>query len=213
MAVEFYNSDQSRVSRLFPIFFGKRADVFGKIGNLFKEDEFLLLPEVVPTASLELAAKLLRLNGVEPRPEMASMTIARIVNDMKKFLCVFAWNIESPELVISESVDQILQVLRQSLSEVKDSSGHEELNGHSSQHRPAVSASATALSTSCSLPLKRCVEILRENLGIETTAMTQVVADSLDALADDDVRARCEEHKSLVAKAQYLVGDVLGIME
>ena len=43
MAVAFYNSDQSRVSRLFPIFFGKRADVFGKIGNLFKEDEFLLL--------------------------------------------------------------------------------------------------------------------------------------------------------------------------
>lgn len=219
--MECYYSDQSRVSRLFPIFFGKRADVFGKIGNMFKEDQYLCLPDVVPTASIHLAMKLLRFHGVEPRLEILSMTIKQIVNEMKKFLCVFAWNIESPDLVTSESLNQILQVLREAIDEGGSSSKGSRVKsiadmeaGQSQVAAPCASVLDTpAAAVGAAISMKRGMEILREELGIETTSMIKVIPEALMILDDPGVTATCNGIKSLPAKVHYLVNDVLSITE
>ena len=124
MAMEYYASAAARLSRIFPIFFGSRVDVFGPIGNLFSHHHYTNLPRVKPVASVELAAKLLRENGVEPRPEMFELTVLDIVDSMKRFLCVFAWNIENPANVTSECVNQVLAVVRGSLDETAKVEGN-----------------------------------------------------------------------------------------
>jgi hypothetical protein len=200
--------------------------VFGKIGNMFKEDQYLCLPDVVPTASIHLAMELLRLHGVEPRLQILSMTIKQIVNEMKKFLCVFAWNIESPDLVTSESLNQILQVLREAIDEGGSSSKGSRVKsiadmeaGQSQVAAPCASvldtpaaADGAAISMSA-LSLERGVEILREVLGIETTSMIKVIPEALRKLDDPGVTATCNGIKSLPAKVHYLVNDVLSITE
>jgi hypothetical protein len=196
--------------------------VFGKIGNMFKEDQYLCLPDVVPTASIHLAMKLLRLHGVEPRPEILSMTIKQIVNEMKKFLCVFAWNIESPDLVTSECLNQILQVLREAIDEGGSSSKGSRVKsiadmeaGQSQVAAPCapVLDTSAAASVGATMSMKRGMEILREQLGIETTSMTEVIPEALKILDDPGVTATCNGIKSLPAKVHYLVNDVLSITE
>lgn len=219
-AIECYHSPQSSVSRVFPIFFGKREDAFGKIGNLFLEDEYTNLPDVVPEASIQLATTLLRANGVEPRPQVMSITIKEVITQMKKFLCVFAWNIKSPELITSESSNQLLMVLRNCLADEKTILGplsHQQLNPPPPDSQLSHADKAHPLDKNHSTPpvppLRRCIEILQENFGIESSVAPQVVKETLDALADDAITSKCDALQSLVAKAQYLVGDVLGITE
>jgi hypothetical protein len=211
MALECYYSPRSRVCRVFPLFFGKRSDAFGKIGCLFHEEEYLCLPHIIPRASLDLAARLLRSMGVEPRPEFFELTISSIVQHMKKFLCIFAWTIEQHDAVTSESVKVLLQVLQQSLDEERTA------HAHASATSPAKglseSAAASAGESACSLPLKRCVEILQEGLGVTSSNGPQAVAEALENLGDADVEANCNAHKSLLAKLRYLACDVLGYTE
>ena len=219
MAIECYYSDVSRVSRVFPIFFGRRADVFGEIGNLFREEEFLCLPNVVPVASLQLAARLLREGGIEPRPEFFSLTIKSIIHQMKKFLCIFAWTICPCENVTIESVNVILHVLKQCLA----NSSKPMKNGTAPASAPApnpsssthdqASASLSKGTAGSNMPLKRCVEILQEGLGVESNIAATALTEALESLADDEVTQTCNTMKSLLAKMRYLACDVLGYSE
>jgi hypothetical protein len=112
MALECFYSPQSRVRRVYPILFGKRVDAFGKISCLFEDEEYLRLPPVIPRASLDLAARLLRSMGVEPRSEFFELTILSIVQQIKSFLGIVAWSIERHDAVTSECVQRLLEVLR-----------------------------------------------------------------------------------------------------
>ena len=128
-----------------------------RIGNLFNHENYLNLPHVIPTASLQLAAELLRENGVEPRPEFFTLTVVDIVHRMKKFLGIFAWNIIDPDKIITESVDQILQVLRMANQENSVTTG---MHHSASQHRDlhvssiTVALSAVAIERSPAVPAK-----------------------------------------------------------
>ena len=72
---------------------------------------------------------------------------------------------------------------------------------------------AAAASVGATMPMKRGMEILREQLGIETTSMTEVIPEALKILDDPGVTATCNGIKSLPAKVHYLVNDVLSITE
>ena len=122
--MEYYASSTARLSRICPIFFGSRVDAFGPIGNLFFHDYYRNLPKIKPVASVELAAKLLRENGINLRPHMFDLTVRDIVDNMKRFLCVFAWNIANPTNVISECVNEVLAVVRESLEEKQRADDH-----------------------------------------------------------------------------------------
>ena len=110
--MECYHSSKSTLTRIFPIFMGTRIDISGAIGNLFNEKVYQDLSNNVPTASINAVNKLLMLNNIQPREELFTTTVRGIVNEMKKFLCLFAWNICNPSEDTAESVDQILGVLR-----------------------------------------------------------------------------------------------------
>ena len=184
------------MSRVFPVFFGKREDVSGQIGNLFEEEVFANLPDVVPVASINLAITLLRANGVEPRPEVTTITIKGVINQMKRFLCVFAWNIESPDWVTSESTNQMLQILKSSLD----------------SKTPSFSAQpANECAQRCTLSLQDCVDTLKKFFGIDSSAAPEVIKKSLEYLGDDVVTSKCNEMRPLVFKARYLVDEVAGL--
>ncbi|CAE7522830.1 unnamed protein product, partial [Symbiodinium microadriaticum] len=198
MAIECYYSDKSKVSRIFPIFFGRRADVFGQVGNLFDEEEYLHLPDVVPTASLDLACRLLQEGGIETRPEMKTMTTKGIITQMKGFLTIFAWNIEPCESITSECVNIIQQVLREILTQRTDTVDID------TSARRSTTAAVAAPNFSSGIPLKRCVEILQEALGVESTVAPTALKEALDSLGDDIIRQQCDGMKSLAEKMQYL---------
>ena len=187
MAMEYYASPSSPLSRIFPIFFGPRADVFGRIGNLFNDECYTGLPSVIPEASVNLAAKLLRENGIEPRPLMFEMTASEIVDSMKRFLCVFAWNIENPDFVTAECVNQILTVIRSSVDEKLTLAPVKAPVPACPGDVPPAQAIQEKAGGKV-LPLKRCIDILREQLAIEVTSMNAVVEEALEALCDDSVR-------------------------
>jgi hypothetical protein len=77
----------------------------------------------------------------------------------------------------------------------------------------AAAAAAAAASVGATMSMKRGMEILREQLGIETTSMTEVIPEALKILDDPGVTATCNGIKSLPAKVHYLVNDVLSITE
>lgn len=135
---------------------------------------------------------------------MLELTAADIVERMKKFLCIFAWNIQNPDFVTAECVDQILQVARSALAEVPVA------HSDSPQAPSDPAAASTADSSAPKLPLKRCIDILREQLGIEAVAMNVVVEEALNVLSDDALTAHCNSQKSLLLKAQYLVYEGIG---
>jgi hypothetical protein len=222
MAMEYYYSPAARLSRVSPIFFGRRADVFGQIGNLFADECYGALPRARPQASLQLAARLLRENGLEPRPEMFSLSVADIVHAMKGFLCTFAWNIENPDFVTAECVDQVLGVVRTVLDSnavtaaaaASAEAQHKALADSATATTAATTAAATTDATGGGekkLTLKRCIDILREQLQLEGSGgMGAVVEAALAALSDDAVTAHCSGLRSLLLKAQYLVREALG---
>lgn len=136
--MEYYESSGAQISRIFPIFFGSRNDVFGQIGNLFKHEHYTKLPRLKPQASIELAAKLLRENGIEPRPQMFAYTVADIVDSMKRLLGVFAWNIDNPDHVTSECVSEMLAVVRSALKEKKPTNMSKEVPAGNLSESPST---------------------------------------------------------------------------
>jgi hypothetical protein len=66
----------------------------------------------------------------------------------------------------------------------------------------AHTSAATPGSGANPVPLNKCIDILREQLGIEAVAMHAVVEEALAMLADDAITAHCNILKSLLLKAQ-----------
>lgn len=203
MAMEYYANPSIPLKRIFPIFFGNRNDVFGKIGNLFVDPSYKSLPSTQPMASIQLAARLLRENGIEPRPEMFEITAAGIVENMKKFLCIFAWNISNPDFLTTECVNQIQQVLQSSLADADTTPAA------ISRHDPNIPVAEANVAGKGALSLPRSIEILREQLGIEVTAVAAVVGEALKVLGDDELEARSSGIKSLAKRAEFIVREGL----
>ena len=186
----------------------------GKIGDLFSEDVYLNLPDVVPVASIQLATTLLRANGVEPRPEVTSFTIKAVIHYMKKFLCVFAWNILSPDRVTSECSTQMLLILQKCLTAEMQALQSDQTFRPQDSLRMSPDVPAREPVRKCTLPLCRCMEILRENFGIGNfTAPKEVIREILDQLADNEIKSKCNDMQSLLEKARYLVEEATGIVE
>jgi GTPase SAR1 family protein len=102
-----------RVLKVFPILFGQRKtqDV-GALGadgsagaaeltvaDFFAEKVQDMLPEIAPTATLAVAAELLRANGIEPSGKMPSYTVHSVVHAMLQFLLCKANDFPARRLV------------------------------------------------------------------------------------------------------------------
>jgi hypothetical protein len=61
-AIEGFN--YSRIKFIYPLFCGRRDPVTGDVGSVFDCEEFKQIPDFIPQATLEVAAKLLKENKV-----------------------------------------------------------------------------------------------------------------------------------------------------
>ena len=196
--MEYYANPSVKLSRIFPVFFGKRTDVFGQIGDLFKDPVYTSLPSVRPEASLQLAARLLRENGLEPRPEMFRLTAKDIVERMKKYLCVFAWTLPRPDLVTEECVAQMLRVVEAALAEGGAAPAPSD---HSIAQTTPTGGSGEAPG---GLKFMDCISLIRENLCIDARAPPAVVQEALSMLADPALTQRCAG-RPLAEQAEAIV--------
>ena len=123
MALELYASRVANVRRVFPVFLDQHCQ---------KLDTSPFC--VRPVASLQLAARLLRENGVEPRPDMFDLTVADIVEELKLFCSVQGnsttseWNVYEPDFAIAKCVKDILDCVQSVLGD-PDSSARTDSSG------------------------------------------------------------------------------------
>jgi len=64
--------------------FGERKED-GSVGNLFAEGVIGRLPDVIPTATIEVVRVLLKDNGIEIRPSLGSYTVRQVVEDLHSY--------------------------------------------------------------------------------------------------------------------------------
>jgi hypothetical protein len=89
LALQFYQSEKSRVCRIFPIAFGKRSGEKGEvITNLFTEPILENMPKIVPTASLKICGQYLQSLGIQPTENFGDWTVFDIIQELKKFQCI-----------------------------------------------------------------------------------------------------------------------------
>ena len=99
--------------------FGKRkAD--GSVGDLFAEKIIDRLPEIIPTASIEVARSLLEENGVTVSSTLATCTVRGVVKEMSKFKGLEGWKF-SDRLVLTASTS-VVNLLEDYLNKVPNNS-------------------------------------------------------------------------------------------
>ena len=84
-AIEGFNS--SRIKFMYPLFCGRRDPVTGEVGSVFDCEEFKQIPDIIPQATLEVAAKLLIKNKVFSRAPTGfnTKTVKSIVSAISEF--------------------------------------------------------------------------------------------------------------------------------
>ena len=85
-AIEGFN--YSRIKFIYPLFCGRRDPVTGEVGSVFDCEEFKQIPDIIPQATLEVAAKLLIENKVfRVAPTgFATKTVKSIVTAISEFI-------------------------------------------------------------------------------------------------------------------------------
>jgi hypothetical protein len=86
-AIEGYKSDDSRIKYIYPLFCGRRDPVTGKVGSVLHCEEFKLIPDIIPTATLSAAESLLTTEKVFLRAPtgFADKTVKSIVTAISEF--------------------------------------------------------------------------------------------------------------------------------
>jgi hypothetical protein len=85
-----------RLKAAVPVMFGRSNCENGKListGNIFTEGILDSLPEVVPTATVEATKQFFQENGLPFLPAAESWTVKKIVEEIKGFLGISAWEL------------------------------------------------------------------------------------------------------------------------
>jgi hypothetical protein len=138
------------VEKVYPILIGKWDERTKRCGNLYGDRTIDLLPETVPTATIEEAKALfLRNNLTFPAP-MERFTVKQIVSKVNLFLGYLAWEGDDTgsDIMTQQISDKIMDELKKCPQEKlnrTDSSTHT---------RPAVAPTQPALAHSASTPAR-----------------------------------------------------------
>jgi hypothetical protein len=86
-AIEGYKNDNSRIKYIYPLFYGRRDPVTGKVGSVFDCEEFKQIPAIIPQATLSAAESLLTANKVFSRAPTGfnTKTVKSIVMAISEF--------------------------------------------------------------------------------------------------------------------------------
>ena len=80
----------SKIRGIYPLMFGYRKED-GSAGNLFADGVINRLPEIIPTASIEVIKRLLEENGVTMSSSLATRTVRGVVREISKYLGLKGW--------------------------------------------------------------------------------------------------------------------------
>ena len=84
------NPINSKMRGIYPLMFGERKGD-GSVGDLFAEGVIDRLPEIIPTASIDVVRRLLQKNGVTVSSSLATRTVRAIVKEITKYIGLQGW--------------------------------------------------------------------------------------------------------------------------
>lgn len=224
MALECFHSPQSRVSRVLPILFGQRVTSRSDaIGDLYAVGTLDLLPDTIPQETLQCAIRLLRSNGVEPRPEISTYTVRGILDQLKVLLGYCAWTAVEPAAVVVESAGRVIISLQEVLDEAKGAKVVEPATDTANGGQvltpvPLTSTSrlnaGAADAVTGSLPQKRPVKVMVDAIRVQLCLgadlpLAQVLEDALGMLGDAALVEECKA-LGLLAKAERIFAAIMG---
>jgi GTPase SAR1 family protein len=232
MALECFHSSSSRVTRVLPLLFGKRDSNTGAIGDLYREGILDQLPDVKPEETLRTAVRLLRANGVEPRPEITTYTVRGILDQLRVILGYCTWTAPDPAMVVAESAEKVVGSLQEVLEEAPKvrpvggmKSGPSAESGDMRARGPCAGDCSEPLTASppkhprpvdgeAGTPTKRTAKVvvddIRLQLGLASDLpMAQVLEEALRTLADAGLAEECKL-LGLVAKAEKILAAIVG---
>jgi GTPase SAR1 family protein len=201
----------TRLMKFMPIFFGTRTDE-NSTKDFFQEDIVSKLPNILPTACLELSKKLLSKAGITMSSEMENATLKDIVGEVTKYLFLCGWKSNSFHQLTIQAANEIAMHVneclkeQQSLQASKDSPSDDRLsqqpllspvpNGNEAVHR-------------C-LSLIELKELIRKALGIETGNVQDVLKEALLNLSGEE-QEECNAIKVSKDKA-HRIAELLGLI-
>ena len=98
----------SKIRGIYPLMFGERkAD--GSVGDLFDEGIIDRLPEVIPTASIEVVRTVLTKNGIRESSTLTYYTVRGVVREITKYQGLCGW--KYPNGFIREAAENIMKLL------------------------------------------------------------------------------------------------------
>ena len=109
----------SKVRGIYPLMFGER-NFDGSLGDLFSEGVIDRLPDVVPTASIEVAQRLLEENGFTVSTSLATQTVREVVKEISKYIGLKGW--EYPNRFICAASEAIVKRLEYYLNSTQNNS-------------------------------------------------------------------------------------------
>jgi GTPase SAR1 family protein len=177
-----------RLMKFMPIFFGSRQpNDENSIQDLFRENFIAQLPEISPTAILNIAKRLLlEILGIVISKEMQTATVKEIVSQVSKYLSLKSWEMKNIHQVIIQAskkiipnLNECLQLQHQLQLEVQQTEkkkldipvvAHDSMNNHN----PTKTAFTNIKSS-----LNELKELLKKEFGISSNNAQEVIQEAL----------------------------------
>ena len=115
----------SKIRMIYPLMFGERNSD-GSVGDLFAEEIFDRLPDIIPTASIEVVRKLLEENGFTVSSTLATRTVRGVVTEISKYIGLKAW--EYPNTFVRAASTSIVNLVKECLEKVHNNSHYDIYN-------------------------------------------------------------------------------------
>ena len=107
----------TKIRGIYQLMFGERiAD--GSVGDLFAEGVIDSLPEIIPTASIEVAQSLLEENGFTVSTSLATQTVREVVKEISKYMGLKGW--EYPNRFVPVASEDLVKRIEEFLLTMHD---------------------------------------------------------------------------------------------
>ena len=179
------------------------------------------LPTIVPAASIASVVKMMKYLNLDIRPEIHKWTVRNVVIQMKKFLCMFAWNVAAKNKdVLSESASEIIKVLQTAIVDETSAAGNNTPTAKANENAVveiSIPGTATVSSaalpeqkTEASVPLKEIIKRIKDELGLEANSISDVIQEALNSLDDPKITEHCKGLSNFKSKAAF-IAEAVGI--
>ena len=212
LALHFIEDPKCRLKRIFPIAFGARAGEGEAmtIGDLFKDGLLKALPEVVPTATIELARKYLRELQVKEMDDLSTLTVQKVVRRMMVYQLLPTWESKYPVKDLAKEVSmRIEKVLRAVYSEEASKASSSAAKSAEVQAAPPASVEIAAAPSpvKSEKTLVMLINDIKEQLGIDGGGPAAVLNQAYEmVIADDEAKKqKYNQIQKMTEKALYIL--------